>query len=71
MILFQELLDSASEVEASCSSAEHDAAGDENFKTIFVPPDKPPFCPMHTIVLDCSQISYTDSMGVSALIAVS
>ena len=30
-----------------------------------------PFCPLHTIILDCSQISYADTMGIGILVAVS
>ncbi|XP_066925900.1 prestin-like isoform X1 [Clytia hemisphaerica] len=37
---------------------------------VTIPQSKPPFCPIHTIILDCSQISYADSMGVGCLIAV-
>ena len=42
-----------------------------NITKITIPRVNPPFCPTHTIVLDCSQISYADSMGASCLIAVS
>lgn len=42
-----------------------------NITKITMPRVNPPFCPTHTIILDCSQISYADSMGASCLISVS
>lgn len=51
-------------------SLDEDQSGDKQTKVNISSVDISSICPIHTIIIDCSQVSYTDTMGVGCLISV-